>query len=888
MVGALIVVFLLLLQTIGAQQRSMNGPRVQSTGRIGSVIDSTSLTGRQEKVAIEMAIEDFIMSTGYKLFLHVTDSGGKSFRAASNAVRLVQENQVQVIVGSLTWEEVGLMAEMDDKTQPVPVLSLVPSTLTPPTPFPQASFVIPMATDVFLEMRSVAELVGLYRWRRVVVIYEEEANARASDLSVFAFLSDLLRGVGSEIEKYFRVPPLDEPKAVVEELLNKMKRQQCRVYVIIKLSLPMVLTLFSEAKQMGLMESDSTWITTERVTSLLDFVPPSALFSLQGVIGLKTYFPETSNRYQNFEHRFRRRLRLENPQRDEDDPGSGIFALRAYDAAWTAAAALERTFNNQTGDVNDGSSVSSGLLQNILRSNFTGLSGQIGFKDGQLLQKGEVFRVINVIGKSYREIGFWSPEIGFSKIDETKLPTEPKQRVASFSAVLGAVFWPGGSVRVPRGWTASGVDQKPLRIGVPATDAFTQFVKVRYDGSQNESYVTGFSVRVFEAVVKRLPYLLPYELVPYYGSYDDLVEQIFLKNFDAVVGDIEIMVNRYRFADFTQPYIESGLVMVVTVKPEKLKKAWVFLRPFTKSMWILIGATNVFIGVAVWLIERDINPEFGGTLGNQVGTLLWFSFATLFFAHREPLRSNLSRMVVVTWLFVVLILTSSYTASFSSMLTISRLQPSVVDIQYLKRIRATVGCNLNSFIVRYLVEVLGFNPRNIKSIASIDDYPEALTSGEIAAAFFVAPHAKVFLAKYCQGFTTAGPTYKPGGFGFVFPKGSPLVSDISEAILEITESGEMQELEKGLLSFSTCSSSSTDPSSDHSLGVDTFWSLIVIACSVSAGALTVFFGRLFGKYWKNWRRIWMASMDKKMWRLVFFYLYERGTNKDKPHLPEQA
>jgi glutamate receptor, ionotropic, plant len=36
----------------------------------------------------------------------------------------------------------------------------------------------------------------------------------------------------------------------------------------------------------------------------------------------------------------------------------------------------------------------------------------------------------------------------------------------------------------------------------------------------------------------------------------------------------------------------------------------------------------------------------------------------------EKLESNLSRFVVIIWVFVVLILTSSYTASLTSMLTV--------------------------------------------------------------------------------------------------------------------------------------------------------------------------------------------------------------------------
>ncbi|KAF2305806.1 hypothetical protein GH714_008224 [Hevea brasiliensis] len=54
----------------------------------------------------------------------------------------------------------------------------------------------------------------------------------------------------------------------------------------------------------------------------------------------------------------------------------------------------------------------------------------------------------------------------------------------------------------------------------------------------------GYCIDVFEAVVKALPYALPYEYIPFAkpdggsaGTYDDMVYQLYLGSFDAVVGD---------------------------------------------------------------------------------------------------------------------------------------------------------------------------------------------------------------------------------------------------------------------------------------------------------------------------------------------------------------
>lgn len=101
------------------------------------------------------------------------------------------------------------------------------------------------------------------------------------------------------------------------------------------------------------------------------------------------------------------------------------------------------------------------------------------------------------------------------------------------------------------------------------------------------------------------------------------------------------------------------------------------------------------------------------------------------------------------------------------MMTVPMLEPSIVDVDYLLSTNSPVGCNGNSFIVHFLVEVLHFKPDNIRKIGSINDYPQAFESGYIKAAFFVAPHAKIFLAQYCKGYTMAGQSIKLGGFGFV-------------------------------------------------------------------------------------------------------------------------
>lgn len=113
-------------------------------------------------------------------------------------------------------------------------------------------------------------------------------------------------------------------------------------------------------------------------------------------------------------------------------------------------------------------------------------------------------------------------------------------------------------------------------------------------------------------------------------SYNELVEKIALGDFDAAVGDILIVTNRTKIVDFSQPYIESGLVVVAPVRRSN-SRAWAFLKPFSPLMWGVTVAFFLFVGSVLWILEHRLNDEFRGPPRKQIGTILWFSFSTMFF-----------------------------------------------------------------------------------------------------------------------------------------------------------------------------------------------------------------------------------------------------------------
>lgn len=115
------------------------------------------------------------------------------------------------------------------------------------------------------------------------------------------------------------------------------------------------------------------------------------------------------------------------------------------------------------------------------------------------------------------------------------------------------------------------------------------------------------------------------------------------QKFDVIVGDVAVVAWRYKHAEFSLRYTEAGLIMIVsTVQPEARDKAWLFMKPFTKSMWVIIALVNIYNGFVVWFIERNHCPKLKGSLLNEIGILIWLAFSTLFSLHGKTISLSLS------------------------------------------------------------------------------------------------------------------------------------------------------------------------------------------------------------------------------------------------------
>ncbi|KAL7172904.1 hypothetical protein ACSBR2_032385 [Camellia fascicularis] len=816
-----------------SQSSSSNLGGAVSEIKVGVILDMGSWVGKVVHSCITMAISDFYaVNNHYKtrVVLHTRDSNGEPLLALSAALDLIDNIKVQaMITGPETSLEEKLLAFLGDKAK-VPIISFMTSPCS--THYP---YFVQIKSDEITEFKGITDIIGSFGWRNVILVHEDTDCGR----EIVPFLVNTFEETGMHIAYMSSISPSATNDQIIEEL-HKLMTMQTTVYIV-HISPSLASRLFLNVKKLGMMTEGYVWIVTAKTMNLLHSMDSSAIESMQGAFGSKSYIL-VSGELHNFTLRWKRKFHIQDPSFEVAE--LNIFGIWAYDAIWALARAAERVKNgseptrkcslgrNLTDLVNIGASQSgSMLLKEILQSRFVGLSGDFRLMNGRLIS--EAFEIVNVISRVERRVGFWTSTYGI-----TKQMYPSNSGLEAIVCGLEAIVWPGGSTTTPNGWLVR-MSGKRLRIGVPLT-RFKELINVNRNPQTNATTVTGFCVDVFNAAIEALQYELPHEFFPFEdangqmaGTYNDLVDQVYLQNYDAVVGDLTITANRSLYVDFTSTYTDMGIGRVARV--DMKKNMWIFLKPLDSDLWLTSAGFFILTGVVVWLIERPINEEFQGSRAQQIGTVLWFSFSTLVFAHRERLFSNLSRFVVIVWLFVVLILSSSYTATLTSLLTVQQIQ--------LASNRDYIGYKGQSYLQGVIVKNLNFTDSRLRIYSSPEEYADALSSGSVAAIIDEIPYLKIFLAKYSGSYAMVASESTTSGFGFVFRKGSPLVPEISRAIGQLRENGTLMRMEQAWFnsppSLGSTQNSSVTNGSPSRLNFDSFRGLFLISGLSSASALVI-------------------------------------------------
>ncbi|KAM7521333.1 hypothetical protein LguiB_020295 [Lonicera macranthoides] len=853
----------LLLLCFGVLSNGFTGRNVSSRPavvKVGSIFTFDSTIGRVAKIAIEEAVKDVNSNStllpGTQLVVQMQDSNCSGFLGMVGALQFMETDTI-AIIGPQSSVVAHIISNVANELQ-VPLLSFAatdPTLTSLQFPF----FVRTIQSDLY-QMTAISEIVDYYGWKEVIVIFLDDDYGRNG----VSALDDTLASRRCKVSYKVGISPgPGVTRGDIMDILVKVALMESRV-IVLHAYPTLGFMVFSVAHYLGMMGDGYVWIATDWLSSALDsslHLPSETMDSLQGVLVLRHHTPD-SDKKKEFLSRWN--------ELSGGSFGLNSYGLYAYDTVWLLAHAIDSFFNqggvisfsndsrlqsNLGGGSNlhlEGMTIFDGgqlLLKNILQSDLVGLTGRIKFNpDHSLILP--AYDVINVIGTGFRRIGYWSNYSGLSTLPPETFYSRPPNR-SSTNEKLYSVVWPGETITKPRGWVFPN-NGRQLRIGVPKRVSFREFVSQ----VQGTNIFKGFCIDVFTAAVNLLPYAVPHQFIPYGNgrenpSYTELVNLVSTGFFDGAVGDIAIVTNRTRVVDFTQPYASSGLVVVAPFRKSNTG-AWAFLRPFSPLMWSVTAGFFLFVGIAVWILEHRINDEFRGPPKKQLITILWFSLSTLFFAHRENTVSTLGRMVLIIWLFVVLIVNSSYTASLTSILTVQQLSSNIKGIETLKQSDEPIGFQVGSFAENYLIEEIGISKSRLVPLGSPEAYASALQKGPekggVAAVVDESAYVELFLSSQCK-FRIVGREFTKSGWGFAFPRDSPLAVDLSTAILTLSENGDLQRIHDKWMTRSSCSLESAEIESDR-LHLKSFWGLFLICGAACFLALLIYFFQIMRQFYR--------------------------------------
>ncbi len=292
---------------------------------------------------------------------------------------------------------------------------------------------------------------------------------------------------------------------------------------------------------------------------------------------------------------------------------------------------------------------------------------------------------------------------------------------------------------------------------------------------------TGISIELWRRIAEELE--LNYEFRE--TDLDGLLTGLTDGTLNASVAALTVTADREARIDFTHPFYTTGLAIAV---PPREGGGWLRVaeRFFSLEFLTVIVSLALLLlicGALVWFFERRRNPEqFGGGFLRGVGAGFWWSAVTMTtvgYGDKAPVTPG-GRLVALVWMFVAIIIISSFTAAITSSLTVGTLGSRIEGPQDLARV--SVATVPRSTSAAYLENRgIAFGSRN-----SPEEALRALIAGEVEAVVYDAPLLQYLSrSQDWQGRVHILPgTFARQDYAIGLAPESPLREQINRALLE--------------------------------------------------------------------------------------------------------
>lgn len=300
--------------------------------------------------------------------------------------------------------------------------------------------------------------------------------------------------------------------------------------------------------------------------------------------------------------------------------------------------------------------------------------------------------ILNILPKEVKKIGSWRPEPGNN--GHNVLPEnseEPKWLGCFYESVKCHNHNPdltnlGLKIRLPRLNITTVLEP-------PFVEAVNKSIKLEdLAGKVTEGVLQGFLIDVIHELSKEAKFEYDIYLRPD-RKYANVIEELKNQEKDMALVPITITAQREQDIDFSKPFMDFSLSLIMQKANEPAINNFAFLQPFTGTVWLSTIGVVLFITGMMCVMDylspfgyRARARESDDEPGNEFNLLnsLWFATASVL--QQGPDNTPLApsgRLLASTFWFFILILISTYTANLAAFFTIKRTANTINSLEAL-------------------------------------------------------------------------------------------------------------------------------------------------------------------------------------------------------------
>lgn len=312
------------------------------------------------------------------------------------------------------------------------------------------------------------------------------------------------------------------------------------------------------------------------------------------------------------------------------------------------------------------------------------------------------------------------------------------------------------------------------------------FVMIDANGTE-----TGMAIDLWEHLAERLNIQTDYTV---YSTFRDLIDATAGGAVDIAITNLTITKDRAAVVDFTQPWFDAGLRIMVSEQPatgfnailQGLSEAG-YLRAYG---WLI--AIIVFASLTLTAFDRRFDPDFPRRWRDGIAES-FFAVMSVATSGRTPARKNLfgwlGRIWSALWLVCGIGVLAYVTSSVTSVMTTLAITGAIDGPADLP------GRQIGVFAGSVAEDFSRASGLNIRSFAGIEAAVRALNEGQIDAIVGDAPVLEYYAHVMPDlSLSVVGQIFEPDKYGFALSPESALTKPLTIELLGLKEDGVIDDL----------------------------------------------------------------------------------------------